>query len=57
MGKQWGRDASDDPYLATASAARAEVIASYGIDLLVVDKPFGVAILRPAMETRSQGWR
>jgi putative PIN family toxin of toxin-antitoxin system len=52
LGKQRSRDAKDDPYLAAAMAARAEAIVSYDRDLLVLDKPFGVHILRPAQLLR-----
>ncbi len=48
LGKQRSRDAKDDPCLAAAIAAHAEVIVSYDKDLLVLEKPFGVEILRPA---------
>jgi putative PIN family toxin of toxin-antitoxin system len=52
MGKQRSRDAKDDPYLAAAIAARAEVIVSYDKDLLVLRKPFGIEMLRPAQLLR-----
>jgi putative PIN family toxin of toxin-antitoxin system len=48
LGKQRSRDAKDDPYLAAALAARAAYIVSYDKDLLELDKPFGVEIIRPA---------
>ncbi len=48
LGKQRSRDASDDPYLAAALAAKAMVIVTYDHDLLALDKPFGIAIVRPA---------
>jgi len=38
--------------LAAAIAARAEVVVSYDKDLLVLEKPFGVEILRPAQLLR-----
>jgi putative PIN family toxin of toxin-antitoxin system len=47
LGKQRSRDAKDDPYLAAALAARAKVIVSYDKDLLDLEKPFGIAIVRP----------
>ncbi len=48
LGKQRSRDAKDDPCLAAALGARAEVIVSYDKDLLTLRKPFGLEILRPA---------
>lgn len=47
LGKQVSRDASDDPYLAAALAARAEFIITRDPDLLTLRKPFGVEILTP----------
>ncbi len=52
LGKPRSRDAKDDPYLAAAIAARAEAIVSYDKDLLVLRKPFGIEILRPAQLLR-----
>ena len=48
LGKQRSRDAKDDPYLAAALAAHANVIVSYDKDLLDLKKPFGIEIIRPA---------
>ena len=48
LGKQRSRDASDDPYLAAAPAAKAAVIVTYDHDLLALEKPFGISIVRPA---------
>jgi putative PIN family toxin of toxin-antitoxin system len=48
LGKQRSRDAKDDPYLACALAARARYIITYDGDLLKLEKPFGVEIIRPA---------
>ena len=48
LGKQRSRDAKDDPYLAAALSARAQVIVTFDKDLLVLGKPFGVAIISPA---------
>ena len=48
LGKQRSRDAKDDPYLAAAIAARADFIVSYDKDLLVLNKPFGIGLIRPA---------
>lgn len=47
LGKRRSRDPKDDPYLAAALAAKAEVIVTYDCDLLVLAKPFGIAIVRP----------
>jgi len=47
LGKQRSRDASDDPYLACALAARAEFIVSRDPDLLALGKPFGAEVLTP----------
>lgn len=47
LGKQRSRDAKDDPYLACALAARAHFIVSYDKDLLELQKPFGIEIIRP----------
>ncbi|MBM3855311.1 MAG: putative toxin-antitoxin system toxin component, PIN family [Verrucomicrobia bacterium] len=47
LGKRRSRDPKDDPYLAAALAARAEVIVTYDRDLLALGKPFGIAIVRP----------
>lgn len=52
VGKQRSRDAKDDPYLATALAARANFIVSYDKDLLELKKPFGIEIIRPAQFLR-----
>lgn len=48
LGKQRSRDAKDDPYLAAALAARARFVVSYDKDLLDLEKPFGIEIIRPA---------
>ncbi len=49
LGKPRSRDAKDDPYLAAALAARAEMIVTYDQDLLVLEKPFGISIGRPSL--------
>ena len=46
-GKQRSRDAKDDPILGTALASRASFIVTGDKDLLVLEKPFGIEILRP----------
>ena len=48
LGKQRSRDAKDDPYLAAALAAKAQVIVTFDKDLLDLGKPFGIAIISPA---------
>ena len=48
LGKPRSRDVTDDPYLAAALAARAKVIVTYDRDLLALEKPFGIPIVRPA---------
>ena len=53
LGKRRSRDAKDDPYLACALAANAEVVVSRDQDLLVLEKPFGIGITTPrALLTR-----
>lgn len=48
LGKQRSRDAKDDIYLAAALGASAEFLVTYDRDLLVMKKPFGIEIIRPA---------
>ncbi len=48
LGKQRSRDVKDDPYLACALAARARYVVTYDRDILSLEKPFGIEILRPA---------
>ncbi len=48
LGKQRSRDAADDIFLACALAAGAKIIVSHDADLLDLQKPFGIDILRPA---------
>jgi predicted nucleic acid-binding protein len=48
LGKRRSRDPQDDPYLAAALGAGARVIVTYDRDLLVLEKPFGIAIVRPS---------
>ena len=47
LGKPRSRDLRDDCYLACALQAGADVIVSNDRDLLVLGKPFGIAILTP----------
>ena len=48
LGKRRSRDAEDDIYLAAALAASATFVVSYDKDLLILKKPFGIEIIRPA---------
>jgi uncharacterized protein len=47
LGRQRSRDVKDDPHLACALAARANIIVSRDDDLLALEKPFGIQILTP----------
>ena len=47
LGKQRGRDAKDDPYLACALAAKAKIVVTRDDDLLVLKKTFGIRIVTP----------
>ncbi|HAO79784.1 MAG TPA: putative toxin-antitoxin system toxin component, PIN family [Verrucomicrobia subdivision 3 bacterium] len=47
LGKQRSRDADDDIFLACALASGAKVIVSHDKDLLELEKPFGIEILKP----------
>ena len=48
LGKRRSRDPKDDILLACALAAGAKFIVSNDQDLLALEKPFGIEILRPA---------
>jgi putative PIN family toxin of toxin-antitoxin system len=48
LGKRRSRDIKDDIYLAVALAASAPYVVSYDKDLLALEKPFGIEIIRPA---------
>ena len=48
LGKQRSRDLKDERFIAAALAGRARAILSYDRDLLALQKPFGIPILRPA---------
>ena len=48
LGKRRSRDAKDDVYLAAALGASAEYIVTYDKDLLDLDRPFGIEMVRPA---------
>jgi len=47
LGKRRSRDSSDDPFLACALTTAAPYIVSSDRDLLVLGKPFGIAIVTP----------
>ena len=47
LGKRRSRDVKDEIYLAAAIAASAAFIVTYDKDLLILEKPFGVEIIRP----------
>ena len=49
LGKQRSRDADDDIFLACALAGGAKIIVSHDTDLLELEKPFGIEILKPAI--------
>ena len=48
LGKQRSRDRKDDPYISAALAAAAKCVVTYDRDLLVLGKPFGIHIIKPA---------
>lgn len=48
LGKRRSRDLKDDRFIAAALSAAATAIVSYDEDLLVLEKPFGIPIMRPA---------
>jgi len=48
LGKQRSRDLKDERFIAAALAAKAKAIVSYDSDLLVLQKPFGIPVMRPA---------
>ena len=48
LGRQRSRDLKDERFLAAALSANAKAIVSYDRDLLALEKPFGILILRPA---------
>ena len=48
LGKQRSRDAQDDAYLSAALAAEAKCLVTYDRDLLILGKPFGIEIVKPA---------
>ena len=48
LGKARSRDPKDDAYIAAAHAAGAHALVTYDKDLLCLEKPFGIEIIRPA---------
>ena len=48
LGKQRSRDVKDESFIAAAVSANAKAIVSYDRDLLTLEKPFGIPIIRPA---------
>jgi len=48
LGKQHSRDPKDEAYLGCAVAASARYLVTFDRDLLVLEKPFGIEIIRPA---------
>ena len=55
LGKRRSRDPDDDPYLAAALSAQAAFIVTYDKDLLDLQRPFGIRIVRPAVFLKSIG--
>lgn len=53
LGKRRSRDPKDDPYLAAALGAKVHCIVTFDKDLLVLRKPFGIAIITPAQFLKS----
>lgn len=49
VGKQRSRDANDDIFLACALAVGAKIIVSKDKDLLALEKPFGIEIVKPVV--------
>jgi len=48
LGKQRSRDVKDERFIAAGLAASSRAIVSYDRDLLALEKPFGILIMRPA---------
>ena len=48
LGKQRSRDLKDEQFVAAALAANAKAIVSYDRDLLALEKPFGIPVMRLA---------
>ncbi|HXC35178.1 MAG TPA: PIN domain-containing protein [Candidatus Acidoferrales bacterium] len=49
LGKPRSRDAGDDVFLDCALASGAKIIVSHDADLLALEKPFGIDIMKPAI--------
>ncbi len=49
LGKQRSRDATDDIFPACALASGAKIIVSKDKDLLALEKPFGIEIVKPVV--------
>ncbi len=47
LGKRRSRDPKDDRFLAAALAVAARALVTYDEDLLALEKPFGIPVLRP----------
>jgi putative PIN family toxin of toxin-antitoxin system len=47
LGKQRSRDIKDEKFIAAALAANVKAIVSYDDDLLALEKPFGIPVMRP----------
>ncbi|MCI0744780.1 MAG: putative toxin-antitoxin system toxin component, PIN family [Verrucomicrobia subdivision 3 bacterium] len=47
LGQQRSRDLKDERFIAAALAVGAHAIVSYDRDLLALEKPFGIPIMRP----------
>ena len=52
LNRKLSRDPDDNLFVATAVAARAEFLVSQDRDLLVLEKPYGVAIITPVQLVR-----
>jgi len=48
LGKQRSQDIKDERFLAAALSAKAQAIITYDQDLLDLEKPFGIRVMRPA---------
>jgi putative PIN family toxin of toxin-antitoxin system len=55
LGKRRSRDPKDERFIAAALTANAKVIVSYDHDLLALEKPFGVPVMRPS-QSKVSGW-
>ena len=48
LGKLRSRDIKDERFIAAALAGKAQAVITYDHDLLVLEKPFGIPVMRPA---------